>query len=258
MKPIPLNCPLEQVSFCVVDIETTGFQPTSDRVVEIAGVYFSLEAGVTHREGYLVNPGRPIPKEATAIHGLIDSDVANADTLEFAIERLINKHFDVWVAHNAGFDFGFIPAGGIPVACTLVLARRLWPDLPNHKNQTLRLHWNLEIPEIEGLSPHRADPDAMVTASLLRLQLQVLQERYPEIKSLGDFLEWMNTPYLLPVCVVGKRYRGLPWVDVPTNYLGWVLETYDNLDLDLRATLQHHLEQRNRPSVHLEGVRRVS
>ena len=236
-----LDLPLEEVCFCVLDTETTGFSPEVDRVVEAAGVHVSLKQGVLRHVSQLVNPQRPIPEDATATHGLRDEDVAQAGTLEAAMDLICQRPFDAWVAHNAAFDFGFVSPGDTPVVCTLMLARRLWPELPEHKNQSLRAHWNLEVPEAEGLPAHRAEPDALVTSALLCLELKVLRERFPEITTFGQFLEWLNTPQLLTLCPVGRKYRGKPWSEVPESYQIWILETFDSMDIDLRKTLHHHL-----------------
>ena len=236
-----LDLPLEEVCFCVFDTETTGFSPEVDRVVEAAGVHVSLKQGVLRHVSQLVNPQRPIPEDATATHGLRDEDVAQAGTLEAAMDLIRQRPFDAWVAHNAVFDFGFVSPGDTPVVGTLMLARRLWPELPEHKNQSLRAHWNLEVPEAEGLPAHRAEPDALVTSALLRLELKVLLERQPEIRTFRHFLDWLHTPQLLAVCPVGKRHRGKPWSEVPESYLTWMLENYESMDPDLDLTINHYL-----------------
>lgn len=232
---------LEDVRFCVIDTETTGLDHQEDRVIEIAYVLTSLRDGVISYGSQLVNPHRSIPPGATAIHGIGDADVAEAVDLEEALGQIRTYPFDVWGAHNASFDFGFVPAGDIPVTCTLRLARRIWPELRDHKNQSLRAHWNLEVPEAEGLPAHRAGPDALVAAALLRLELKTVMELFPRIVTLGDFLDWISTPYLLPICIVGKQYRGRPWSEVPKSYMTWVLENFRDLDPDLLRTIQHHL-----------------
>ncbi len=236
------DLPLDEVRFCVLDTETTGFDHVMDKVIEVAGVHMTIKGGIQHHGSNLVNPGRPIPANATEIHGLRDEDVASAGSLDEALAKIQERPFDVWAAHNATFDFGFLPPGNTPVVCTLVLARRLWPELTQHSNQSLRAHWNLESPEAEGLPAHRAEPDALVTAALLRHELKVMQDQFPEITTLGAFLDWMNTPFLLPYCAIGNKYRGMPWSDVPKSYLTWMLEKFEGLDLDLKMTIKHHLE----------------
>jgi DNA polymerase III epsilon subunit-like protein len=237
--------PLAKIRFCVVDTETTGFDHLSDAVVELAGVYMTLEDGTLRPECRLVNPRRPIPPDATEVHGLRDVDVVDAEPLDQALAHLQAHAFDAWAAHNAAFDFGFIDVAGIPVLCTLRLARRLWPNLPAHGNQFLREHFKLEVPGADGLPAHRAEPDALVTAELLRLELRTLMEQHPFIQTLGDLIVWMSEPYILPVCHLGKAQRGKPWSEVPQAFVTWALEHCAGLDLDQAATLRHHLAQKS-------------
>ena len=241
LNPSFLTKHLDEAVFCVLDTETTGFDPRVDAVLEVAGVHMSLRHGVLHRGSWLVNPMRPIPPDATEVHGLTDQDVANAGTLTQAMEHLHVHAFDVWVAHHAGFDFGFVDPNGKPVLCTLRLARRLWPELPAHSNQALRKHWGLQVEGADGLPAHRAEPDALVTAELLRLELLTLRTQRPEIVTLADLLAWMDQPFILPICHLGKAHRGKPWSEVPTDFLHWALDHYADLDLDQRTTLRYHL-----------------
>lgn len=232
---------LEDAIFCVVDTETTGFDPQVDAVVEVAGVHTTIKEGVLSHESWLVDPKRPIPADATEVHGLTDQDVAGAGTLPQALGHLHERAFSAWVAHNAAFDFRFVDPDGIPVLCTLRLARRLWPNLPAFGNQFLREHFKFEVEGADGLPAHRAEPDALVTAELLRLELQTVREQYPNLRSLGDLLAWLDEPFILPVCHLGKVHRGKPWSEVPRDYMAWALEHYSDLDLDHRATLEFHL-----------------
>ena len=156
---------LQSTSFAFVDVETTGFNPHSDQVVEVACL---LLDGRTRRARLttLVNPGRPIPPYASAIHGITNADTANAPALADlapTLQRLCAGA--VVVAHNARFDLGFLPfLAHRPVLCTMRLAMILAPEAPNHKNQTLRRHFNLTDPELAGLRAHRAYADALVTS----------------------------------------------------------------------------------------------
>jgi Exonuclease len=62
----------------VVDIETTGTDPESDAVIEIASVDVLADGSITNRLSTLVRPGMPVPPEASAVHHLIDEDLAGA------------------------------------------------------------------------------------------------------------------------------------------------------------------------------------
>lgn len=119
----------------IFDTETTGLDPrTGDRMVEIGCIemFNRIATGRTFHAYY--NPGRPMPAEAEAVHGL--SDVFLADKPQFAhrvAELLEFIGSSPMIAHNAGFDFGFLDAElkicGHPPVCrtrmidTVALAR---------------------------------------------------------------------------------------------------------------------------------------
>ena len=123
----------------VFDTETTGLSPQNgDRLVEIGCVelYNRVETGRTFHA--YVNPGRPMPSEAEAVHGLSDRFLSDKPPFEDVCEALLDFVADSpMVAHNASFDFGFInhELGGCgrPTVCTsrmvdtLVLARQRFP-----------------------------------------------------------------------------------------------------------------------------------
>jgi DNA polymerase III epsilon subunit-like protein len=101
------------------DVETTGFSPAYDRIVEIGAVRFCMRSG-QHLAQFqqFVNPGMPIPEQASAIHGITDDMVAGAPYISRALGNLLSwineenpqgapVHF---VAHNARFDRSFFEA----------------------------------------------------------------------------------------------------------------------------------------------------
>ncbi len=165
----PVTWPARPGRYAVIDVETTGFSPLRDRVVEVAVVI--LQDGLTVKcWSSLVNPEREIPDRATAIHGLTDDDVAQSPTLD-EIEGLLRELCDgaTVVAHNASFDLSFLPMlHDRPHLCTVALARRAFPQAPDYKNQTLRRYLNVDRdPAMRDLNAHRALADAQVTAAIL-------------------------------------------------------------------------------------------
>jgi exodeoxyribonuclease X len=163
----------------VLDTETTGLSPETDRVVEIAavpvvGALVDPTTGLTQwRVGdgasSLVRPGIPIPPEASGVHHIIDSDVADAPQLGEALDRVLGPlwggQVEICAAHNAKFDRGFLP----PLQTkrwlyTWRTSMHVWPDAPSHKNMVLRYWRGIDLPR-EGA--HRALADATVTAHLL-------------------------------------------------------------------------------------------
>lgn len=231
--------------FLVLDTETTGTNPAVDAVVEFAAAELDLAAGTLRSASWLVNPERPIPPEASAVHHLVDEDVVLAGDLGTVLDiaELRFEHRDtILAAHNAAFDAGFLPEGWKPAVCTLRLARHLWPEMPKHTNQYLRYALKLEVPGAKGLAAHRAEADALVTAALLRRELEEMERQHPGLlASWGsgeDLVAWANRPVLLTTCYFGSKYHGVPWVNVPKDYLTWMVRTVTDMDTDTRFTVE--------------------
>jgi DNA polymerase-3 subunit epsilon len=99
----------------IVDTETTGMTPGNDQVLELGIVVFeyALETGqlgpVVGRLSALEDPGRPIPPESTAIHGITDDMVKGQHFDDAAVARLLDG-VSLVVAHNASFDRPFLEA----------------------------------------------------------------------------------------------------------------------------------------------------
>jgi len=93
-----------------LDVETTGRNPVNDRLVEVA-VVIGRGGEVLARQSWLINPGRPIPAESTAVHGIKDEDVAGKPSFaEVADEILAALAGAIPAAYNASFDKGFLLA----------------------------------------------------------------------------------------------------------------------------------------------------
>lgn len=225
--------------FCVFDTETTGLDPVMDRVCELACLYWSPVLGKLGQFESLVDPGRPIPPEASAVHHLTDEDVAGKPSLEMALRKLSDRPFQAWAAHNADFDFGFLPKDSRPVLCTLRLAKKIYPESPRHTNQYLRYSLKLAVPEAQGLPAHRALADVYVTTALLGHLLEEAERLRPDLHTVEELVAWTNQPNLLPVCRFGNKHRDKPWSEVPKDYLQWMLREVKDMDPDLRFTIEH-------------------
>ena len=111
--------------YAIVDLETTGFSPTNDRVVEMACVVLEHRR-IVDTWSTLVDPEIPIPSYATRVHGITDADVAGAPSFALA-QRTLHRHCRdaTIVAHNAAFDLSFLPKlRPLRSLCTVRLARR--------------------------------------------------------------------------------------------------------------------------------------
>lgn len=173
----PNPTPPDQAVFVVLDLETTGLDPAKDNIIEVGAVRFSwgtpMEAlAAADRLDILVNPGMPIPKEATDLTGISDADVANAPPIERVGPRI--REFlasaTFFVAHKASFETAFLAAVGVDVGHLQVLDTR---DLvvmcqPSLFTTSLpRVAPSLNLPG----GGHRAFADALQTAQMLTLFL---------------------------------------------------------------------------------------
>jgi DNA polymerase III epsilon subunit-like protein len=229
--------------YTVVDVETTGLSPAADAVVEVA--VLCIEGGeVVDRFVSLVNPGRPIPVYASAVHGIYDRDVCDAPSLASLREHLLalTKRATV-VAHNARFDRGFLPFfASQPWICTMRLAMHL-VDAASYRNEALRAYLGITMPVGHGQA-HRAYADAAVTAAIL----DRLLERYamgPFPQTVTGLIASIAKPARLGRFAFGA-HRGLPIGQIPSSYLRWILtEGFDDWP-DVRATAESELARRRR------------
>jgi DNA polymerase III subunit epsilon len=184
--------PLDDVTFCIVDLETTGGSPADSRITEIGAVsYRGGERLGTFQS--LVNPMESIPPRIARLTGIDDRMVAGEPPIEQVLPAFLEfARGSVIVAHNARFDVSFLnqnletldyaPLAGPPV-CTARLARRVvWPDVPNVKLRTLAEYFRTRAKPI-----HRALADAEACAEVLH-GLLALAGRLG-ILTLGDLHE---------------------------------------------------------------------
>jgi DNA polymerase-3 subunit epsilon len=99
---------VRELPWVSIDTETTGRDPQEDRIIEIGCVFFQ-GGKVVGEKGWLIHPGRPIPEEASNVHGIFDADVAGKPRFEEVAEEILEAlggHLPL--AYNADFDRKFI------------------------------------------------------------------------------------------------------------------------------------------------------
>ncbi|MCM1156720.1 MAG: exonuclease domain-containing protein [Roseburia sp.] len=141
-------------NYVIFDLETTGLNPTTDRIIEISGIKVR-NAKIADTFSTLVNPLVPIPYAATKVNGITDQMVQDAPTLHSALEQFF--HFigtDILVGHNIHtFDMNFLSAAaqqefGMAVpndyVDTLRLSRNCLPELSHHRLTDIAKHFGIE------------------------------------------------------------------------------------------------------------------
>lgn len=165
--------------FVVFDIETTGFSPVNNRIIEIGAVKVS-KGEITQRFSSFVNPDVPIPFEIEKLTGINDSMVLDAPFIETVLPEFLEFCQDaVLVAHNANFDMSFIKENakrqGISknfvYVDTVGIARILLPGQAKHTLDAVAKNLGVSLE-----NHHRAVDDAEATAEIFVKFIGMLKE----------------------------------------------------------------------------------
>ncbi len=166
--------------YIVFDLETTGFSPNVNKIIEIGAVKV-IDGAITDKFSVFVNPQVPIPFEIENLTGINDDMVIHADTIETVLPSFLEFCGDgVMVAHNADFDMSFIKHNckllGIEkdftVLDTVALARMLLPGLNRFKLDTVAKALGVSLE-----NHHRAVDDAGCTAEIFVKFIEMLRDR---------------------------------------------------------------------------------
>jgi DNA polymerase-3 subunit epsilon len=222
---------------CALDVETTGVDPVTDRVVEV-GVLRVEPDGRAHALAQVIHPDRPIPSTATAVNGLVDADVAGAPTFA-AIAPALAAFLDGadLVGFNLPFDLTFLTAEFERAGLAFDLAGRALVDglaiYRKKEPRDLRAAVRTFLGR-EHRGGHRALADAAAALQVVDAQLA----RYPDLPARPEDLHRL----LVEIDVGGRlrrgpggrvalafgKYRGRPLAEVAAThpgYLRWVLAT---------------------------------
>ncbi len=171
---------IEDVTYCVLDLETTGFSFRTEKITEI-GIMKVKNHEVIDEFSTFVNPQKPIPQRVVEVTNITDDMVKDAPTIEEVLPKVIEFLGDsVLVAHNADFDIGFLKynAGelGLKLGNTYIDTLRLAKDLfPQYKKYKLGI-----IAENLGIKvevAHRALDDVDTTVKVFNVMLDMLKEK---------------------------------------------------------------------------------
>ncbi|MBF0359598.1 MAG: 3'-5' exonuclease [Oligoflexia bacterium] len=162
---------ISDLSFCVMDLETTGGDHGHDKIIEI-GLIKIIKLEIVDELSYLIKPGIHIPEFIQKLTSISDKDLVNAPPIEDVLDNILKFIGDsILVAHNSSFDIPFFnsileraqyPKLNNPVICTNLMTKNLIPEIMNSN-----LTYIGELFGIEHKKAHRALEDARVTAKVL-------------------------------------------------------------------------------------------
>ena len=182
---------IRKFNSCVlIDTETTGLSRSSDRIIEI-GIAKMEDWEITDTFSSLINPGIHIPKIASEINGIYDSDVENAPFFCDVAKEIQSRLSDgIVVGYNVSFDIDFLERefsiAGLSAKVTyldaLPIARKAYHNIRNYKLETVAKHLML-ISNSEA-QKHRAIDDAILTGKVLQSCItKILSDHDEEVRA---------------------------------------------------------------------------
>jgi len=174
-------------TYCVLDLETTGFSPITEKITEI-GIMKLKDGKVIDEFSCFVNPEKPIPARVIEVTGITDYMVQDAETIDKVFPKILEFiKGSVLVAHNADFDIGFLKHNAKVLGYdfdftyldTLSLAKDLFPDYKTYKLGRIAKNLGIKV-EVA----HRALDDVDTTVKVFNIMLEKLKEK--GVKTLLD------------------------------------------------------------------------
>lgn len=172
---------LRSLKFCVIDLETTGGNPESEKIIEIGMVKIE-NRNLTEERSFLINPEKEIPDFVQKLTGIKKSDVEHAPKIHEVIDEIIQFIGDsILVAHNTSFDIPFLngvlkklkmPSLDNKVICTNIMTKYMIPDI-----MSSNLNYMSSIFGISHSQAHRAIEDAKATGMLLLKYMDIFESK---------------------------------------------------------------------------------
>ncbi len=168
--------------YAIIDIETTGGLAKRDRITEIA-IVISDGKKIIDQYDTLIDPGISIPYNITRITGITNDMVVDAPKFYEVAKKIVEMTEDtIFVAHNVGFDYGFIQNAFASLGysfskrrlCTVRMSRKAFPGLKSYSLGNLIKHFDISVND-----RHRALEDAVATTKIFHM---ILEQKPSEIK----------------------------------------------------------------------------
>ena len=189
----------ENLSYVIMDIETTGLDPVNDEIIEIGAIKVAGKE-IKDMFNMLAKPEKALPPNITDLTGISSEMLAN----ELPIKPVISKFADfignsILIAHNAEFDISFLRNKMKKwlnkdidnfVICTLLISRDILPNLENHKLPTIGHYFGLET-----ANRHRAIGDSTLTYEIWLKLLEKLKDKKITTKTeLENYFSGLSSP----------------------------------------------------------------
>ena len=196
-------------TFAIIDVETTGGQPFTDKIIEIAIILHDGNQVVEKFET-LINPERQIPANISALTGISNEMVREAPKFYEVAKRIIELTEDtIFVAHNVRFDYNFVKEEYKRLGyvftkkqlCTVRLSRQTFPGLPSYSLGNLIKHFNIKVD-----ARHRAMADTYAT-TLIFEKILLLNE---ELSTTADIISLGIKESRLPQNLSVDKISNLP------------------------------------------------
>ena len=242
--------------YIILDTETTG-TGEEDKVIQLGYIILGTKPIEVHNE--FCSTQTPISVGAMEVHGITPNMIENMPlcTQTVAYKRLeeLNNTENYLIIHNAPFDITMLEKEGfktqMKVIDTLRVAKHIFPDEEAYRLQYFRYKMELykeEKKEADTLGIEVKAHDAIGDVLILKLFLTKLKsaiiKKYPDENPVDKMVDLTNTPILIENFKFGK-YKGKSLQEVAqddASYLRWMLKSMENLDEDLRYSINIVLE----------------
>ncbi|RII33767.1 DNA polymerase III subunit alpha [Clostridium chromiireducens] len=170
-------------TYCVLDLETTGFSPVTEKITEI-GIMKIKDGKVVDKFSTFVNPKKPIPPRVIQVTNITDDMVRDAETIDKVFPKMLEFiEGCVLVAHNAEFDINFLKHNArvlgydfdFTYVDTLPLAQEIFPEYKSYKLGRIAKNLGIKV-EVA----HRALDDVDTTVKVFNIMIEILKERGTE------------------------------------------------------------------------------
>lgn len=232
---------IENDVFVCIDIESTGLDPTSDRIIEIAGAKFTFNK-IIETFDTLIDPEINISQESQAIHNISKDMVQGKPKIKDILPetlKFINNH--VIIGHGIKFDIDIISNEAMrnQIVCNIHEAKyidtlrlaRLYGESPFNSLKELSKHFNLEF---EGA--HRALND-------VKANIEIFKKLSTTFTTTSQIFKRLEKPILLKKMPLGK-HKGRLFSEIPVEYLKWAAGK--DFDQDLLYSIRFEINNRKK------------